>query len=146
MSGWLYWQWDSALGSSDSLARELFEGITGVNGGTTVAWGTTVQPALSLAHLRIETTSQIVVVIPQILNYEIASPETLTVRLPAGVLASRRSIVATPQLVVQADSGVFYVTVENSYYADGEQSIQETGTTRTPCDRATCSLDAPPYR
>ena len=128
---WPCLQWDAALGTSFNLARELFESITGINSGTTLAWGTTVQPALTLANLRIETTSRLAIVLPQIVNYQIASPETLRVTLPAAVLESRRSIVASPQLVIQADRGSLVIRVDNEYDFNTEKSILETSTPRS---------------
>ena len=68
-------------------------------------WNNVVRRRLSYTNLRRIDDTTIYLTVPQFADYEITAPETLTARLPAGVLLSQQPIVASPTLVIHASHG-----------------------------------------
>ena len=87
-----------------AVSRELLNGIVpSLNDAG--SWSAVVQPALSPMHVLRTSPHTVRIELPQLLQYDINEPETLTVTIPASAVRSGRPIVATPTLRILALNG-----------------------------------------
>ena len=99
-------EWTPTLGMATGadLTRELLASLTSAQD-EPHGWNAVVGAGLEYSDLYREDAATLTITVPQFADYEITAPETLTARLPAGVLLSQQPIVASPTLVIHAGRG-----------------------------------------
>ena len=101
--------WEQSVGTAGELTTALL--LAGLRSAQAEAtgWNAVVQPALSHAHLSAPRNGSVTVRLPQLCascaGYEISSPETIQLTIPAEALLSRTPIPLATTLVVNASAG-----------------------------------------
>ena len=123
----------------DGVEAEIPSIISGSLGGTAGSWESVVQSSLSASNVNIVRRSNgfdVTIDIPAQASYAISEPETITVVVPASMLASEQAIYASPAFVIEV-AGAVGTSVEGSL-ANG---VSETAISGGTLQNLTLTLD-----
>ena len=117
-------EFEDALGADANLAAELLASIGASGGETSFGFLPEVRDAAPLfggpldeGSLRLLSSTQLSLTIPQRPRYSIITPETVVVTLPGSVLRSRRTIAPLVPLVLRADRGTLSIQLTDTFGA-----------------------------